>query len=513
MYLYMKRCSKLKSIDEEYYQTEILHNGPIYATSDIHGDIHAFIISLRDCARVIGKNYFNNDVPDPYIEEKLKIDISVSDGRYDESLGYQWIGGNAYVVICGDMIDPKRMGNCKKGCINYNVPPFKCDCIYYPQSEIKLLRFINKMNQLAKKNGGRIIKLLGNHEAGNIFRQIYTDYIFPQEIEKEENYYRNQSRIDIFKPHHHGYNLLFEDGCGILIKINNTIFVHGKLPDNGTLSFYKKRNNVLNNLDYYLTKHPQLFEFIYEELINGERPYPLTSPLQDRKWGNPDDYSEAIKTGTLKSYCDDVKENIKKFLEKDDITNYRVVIGHCIQSSSSIENLYNTTFQNLCYRDDSRNIYDAKNPRTGKITPNDQDFIFGITMACSKQAVNGLTDFYVYRVDVGSSREMDLNQSFILQNDGEGVISKENKFLYSKTPQILEIIKEGGRDIIRIIKSKMKNTRIHLPRPEYEAIINVKNSENFRISPYKSLDLSDGHYQYIKYLKYKKKYFELKNIL
>lgn len=38
-----------------FFQTEIIHNGPIFTLSDIHGDIHSFIISLRDCAKVIKK--------------------------------------------------------------------------------------------------------------------------------------------------------------------------------------------------------------------------------------------------------------------------------------------------------------------------------------------------------------------------------------------------------------------------------------------------------------------------
>jgi hypothetical protein len=32
------------------FHTNLIHNGKIYALSDIHGDLHAFITVLRDCS-------------------------------------------------------------------------------------------------------------------------------------------------------------------------------------------------------------------------------------------------------------------------------------------------------------------------------------------------------------------------------------------------------------------------------------------------------------------------------
>ena len=51
-----KKESSLKTLDEKY-KTVILDNKitRIIALSDIHSDIHAFIICLRDCAKVIKK--------------------------------------------------------------------------------------------------------------------------------------------------------------------------------------------------------------------------------------------------------------------------------------------------------------------------------------------------------------------------------------------------------------------------------------------------------------------------
>ena len=80
-------------------------------------------------------------------------------------------------------------------------------------------------------------------------------------------------------------------------------------------------------------------------------------------------------------------------------------------------------------------------------------------------------------------------------------INNENKYLFSKTPQILSIEQKDSIDFVTIIKSKMKNTRIHLPRPNYEIMIKgIKN-----------LKLDSDNYD-LKYRKYKKKYLEMKKV-
>jgi hypothetical protein len=107
----------------------------------------------------------------------------------------------------------------------------------------------------------------------------------------------------------------------------------------------------------------------------------------------------------------------------------------------------------------------------------------------------------VYRVDIGSSRGFDYYNK-LLQSPSPinfpRTVEDENKFLYSKTPQILEINTDGS---INIIKSKMRNTRIHLPRPEYEQYITDIDELNIA---------KDHKYYKYKYLKYKNKYLQLK---
>ena len=91
-----------------YYNTVIndrsLNN--IYVFSDIHADVHALIIALRDCAKVIKKrsNFIST-------EKLLNIDIVDNDNGYIHDLMYEWCGDNSQVVIIGDFIDGRRYDN------------------------------------------------------------------------------------------------------------------------------------------------------------------------------------------------------------------------------------------------------------------------------------------------------------------------------------------------------------------------------------------------------------------
>jgi hypothetical protein len=64
--------------------TDTQHSGRIFALSDIHGDLHSFIITLRDCAKVITKQIDQTKV-DSDIEKNLIIDISESDNTIKEN--------------------------------------------------------------------------------------------------------------------------------------------------------------------------------------------------------------------------------------------------------------------------------------------------------------------------------------------------------------------------------------------------------------------------------------------
>ena len=194
----------------------------IIALSDIHGDMHALIIAFRDCAQIIRKKptvRINLDILDEDAERLLEMDLNKNEDDYKDDLNYEWCGGNTHVVICGDMIDPYRNSktnlrttdNKESLCFGEE----KCIASEYYQIELKILRFINALNKQAMAVGGRIFKILGNHEINNMVTYkteedpiSYQDNYIAPVTRRTVDYYRGLSRNDIFHINNYGANIL-----------------------------------------------------------------------------------------------------------------------------------------------------------------------------------------------------------------------------------------------------------------------------------------------------------------
>ena len=127
-------------------------------------------------------------------------------------------------------------------------------------------------------------------------------------------------------------------------------------------------------------------------------------------------------------------------------------------------------------------------------------------MECKKNLPKDY-DHYVYRVDIGSSRGFDVNG--MLNEAGKSRLN-EARFLKSRTPQVLEIFDREFPEI-NIIKSKIRNTRIHVPRQTYENTI-LDNTILARDIIDLNMFPNEPYYQK-KYLKYKNKYLSLQSKL
>ena len=494
----------------------------VISLSDIHGDMQSFVIALRDLAEVIKKKeniQYNQSEYDADMEKILNVDLNnIDEDKYIKDLNYEWCGGNTHVVICGDIIDPQRYDNCLKDnqlcnklkdkayedCIKNRV-----HCSWYPQIELKILMFINALNKQAKYYGGKIIKLLGNHELGNIFMPdryllLGETYSFTKDRLDGTNYYKNIERVDIFKVGNPGFKLLIEGGIGLLVKINNTIFVHGDLLE--TYKYYDDVNKFLNNI-YEQKQSIWASKQFLIRLNVGE------SSLWSRKRGSAEDFgglkgsntraSQRIKKklGESNRFCKELVDSFKKFMEDSnlpdnvDVDDLKLVIGHCTQNNISIYNDNNVTYDTLISSDNKKQVF-GKSIYTGKPVfdrTDNRTKIFGITMECEKS--NNL--HRVYRVDIGMSRGFDLYDNF------PKTIEEENQFFYSKTPQILIVNKDGT---VEIAKSKMSNTRIHLPRKDYEDFIITNKIDELQ------LNTKSHNFYKQKYLKYKNKYLKLKQL-
>ena len=498
----------------------ILNNSTrILSLSDIHGDIHSLIIALRDCGEVIQKDNFIHDKEDSELESLLNINISEKDNGYIDTLNYNWIGNDTHIVIIGDFLDINRNSD------------LILNNIEYPQIEIKIFRFINAINKQAMTKGGRIIKMFGNHEIYNMMgkKNFIKKYSFPNTF-RQSNYYRGHNRVECFKYGNEGYKLMLEDGMYILFKINNNLFVHGGPTNNFDFSDYNRINNIINNNNHY-------YYYIKTEIKKFCDYESSLSPLLTRIFGNFTLINKRIYDND--EFCNNVKKLLIKIKGneyfKDDIKKLRIIVGHCVQSLSTIFNNKNITF-NYINTQKTTNIKEVLEPKLEKINNDDKrgvpnkltlideyksdylideyksDYlldsnkliinnnnnydvkyrgfanlekriVFGITMECDNDLNSA--DNYIYKVDVGGSRGFDSNLQ-PTKEDIENLSNEEleNKYYLSRTPQILEI----QNDKPKIIRSLLNNTKIHQHR-EYE---------------YK--------YEY-KYKKYKNKYFYLlKNI-
>jgi hypothetical protein len=439
-----------------YYNTvindESLNN--IYVFSDIHADIHALIIALRDCAKVIKKR--SNFIP---TEKLLNIDIVDNDNGYIHNLMYEWCGENSQVVIIGDFIDGRRYNNLIKDPLKnifYDGGPYDRYVIIpeheYYQIELKIFLFINSINRQAQLRGGKIHKLLGNHEVGHILNtDLLSKFMYDTvDIDGMDNYYRGISRKEIFYKGNPGYNMIFEGGCGLLLCINNNIFVHGSLQA-VNIEEYIHINNILNN-----PNNPKY-------IINGTLKSPLVvRTLNNRHYGSPIDYTGTDQYILDKiTNCRRIDNDIRTlFPDNINVDKMRVIVGHCIQMKSMNKD---RTFQIKedipIYEDSVSIIYGNKIVRVLNTIDN-HNLINGITLDCIHKITDNDGNLYnnikLIKVDIGVSR-------------GQDDINDNTLINYSlRTPQVFNIQTFNGRDHFYLIKSKLKNTRIFQTRHYFD---------------------------------------------
>jgi hypothetical protein len=164
----------------------------------------------------------------------LMIDMFTSAGlvRYLNGGGYKWIGKSTYVVQVGDQIDRCRPVN-GLPCNHPN------STINDEGNDIKILDFFNEMHRQAKKKGGAVISLLGNHEILNATG--FMNYVSYEGLKQFESYKDleqpnktfesgQEARVHAFQPGNEYGKML---GCTRLpaLIIGSNIFVHAGIVD------------------------------------------------------------------------------------------------------------------------------------------------------------------------------------------------------------------------------------------------------------------------------------------
>ena len=477
----------------------------IFAISDIHGDILPLLVMLRDCAKVIKKlkwtqeemmdNFSREfdleldesrglDVTNPTIGGYLNMQLYVrnengdmiENPEYHDNLGYEWCGDSNHVVILGDMIDNWREST--------NTEPTDPDRRFgeYPYEEIKILRFINAINRSALKSGGRIIKLIGNHELENIIninnKNAYEGYISPY---SKRNLINGKNRLSYFVPGNDGAKLLIKDGIGIAVKIYDFIFLHAGITNAYTGSV----DNITEDLNLINSKiNKYLFgKLSLKEIVKYLSAKSRTSLVSTRELG----YGLSNRSKMVE-YCNYINRQLGKL--GNSTHQYRLVIGHCPQTVLLFPNFLldgfslppkTSTFIGLDRTETNNTIETLTVPilRSSQVVPNVQQpvgNIWGITMDCSINSPyfkeDGDDNPSIYRIDHSPSRAFMITDILNgIKKAPKGPIKNAllRRYLLSRVPQVLKISvtsknTDGSRNYeTKIIRSSMKNTIIHVP--------------------------------------------------
>ena len=440
------------------------HQERVYAIGDIHGDLEAFMVLLQEVCKV------------------CEFDCPIRDNKNIKShndITFRWTGEKAYVVMVGDTIDRKRTGSIKKD--NLLVGEIE-------NEEIILLNLINRIAIEASNAGGRLIKLLGNHEIMNLYSNF--DYVSDQTI--KENGGLNM-RINKTQPGGDLAKMIIKCGTLGIVKIGDWIFVHGGiLPalvnavrNSGVYNFINKANslardmflNTLNSNDkkinkklikYYFTDNN--LEKLKIEDFKNEDEYTKKelenlfikrdSMLNERRL-SLDNYG-GVKV-PISSMCLALKLAFKLLGYKE---NLNLVVAHTVQlerglfqrSKDDPGYISGYVYKNLECEDDSRYIYTGPGEKYKKnISSNDVDNMFphGLNFECPHDIKNPQLG-QLWRIDTGVSRGFD-NDYLKDCTIPDKLIEK---ILKARRPSALEILHDKDKGYTtKVIVAKKGLTR------------------------------------------------------
>ena len=162
----------------------------VIAMGDVHGDLEVLLICLQDLAKV--------------------IKYSISD---DGEISCRWTGGETFVVIVGDIIDRKRTGSIEKD--GYLVGEIDGE-------EELIMDILNHLALEAYEAGGKLFKLLGNHEIMNLHGKF--KYVSGKTLERDGGL---EGRRRKTRPGTEWANKVIKCGTKGIVKIGDWLFVHG----------------------------------------------------------------------------------------------------------------------------------------------------------------------------------------------------------------------------------------------------------------------------------------------
>lgn len=226
-----------------------------------------------------------------------------------------WIGKDTVVVQLGDQID-----RCRFAGIPCDKPEATKDD---EASDLKILNYFTKLHSQAKKVGGAVYSIIGNHELMNVNGDMR--YVSYQNIKNFDNYKKPNGKIIqdgmearkwAFEPGHPIADFL---GCTrqLSLIIGSNLFVHaGILPKIAEKYNVKDMNQVMSLYLWDKLKNP----LDYKELLDSAD----YSPLWNRIFGSKNQSQQS---------CAQLMNPLKEIYKVD-----RIFIGHTPQVETGISN-------------------------------------------------------------------------------------------------------------------------------------------------------------------------------
>tara|TARA_Y100000310_G_scaffold336680_2_gene421884 strand:+ start:115 stop:1104 length:990 start_codon:yes stop_codon:yes gene_type:complete len=241
----------------------------LIAIGDIHGDVRGIVRALK-------------------VAGVIPLDIPENNSIHESIV--PWIGGSTVVVQLGDQIDRVRPTSWQNDCTTEDIP---CD----EGSDLKIMNLLDNLHKKAKKEGGAVISILGNHELMNVdgdFRYVslneFSEFGLALSGKKINNNYPfgYKERKTAFAPGGIIAKRMADTRYGV-VQVGSWIFVHGGITSKLALRY------SIDHINYYTkewlrgNQDPAIINAIDNLFHNDDSDY---SPYWSRLFSDHDDWDE-----------------------------------------------------------------------------------------------------------------------------------------------------------------------------------------------------------------------------